>query len=29
MLPIQYKKDILKLLRDYEVEAKILEVFGQ
>ncbi len=29
MLPIQYKKDILKLLRDYEVEAKIVEVFSE
>lgn len=28
MMPIQYKKDILKLLRRYEVEAKIIEVFS-
>lgn len=28
MLPIQYKKDILKLLEEYKVEAKIIEVFS-
>ncbi len=27
MIPIQYKKDILKLLRKYEVKAKTIEVF--
>ena len=27
MLPIQYKKDIFKLLKEHEVEAKNLEVF--
>lgn len=28
MMPVQYKKDILKLLKQYEVEAKIMEVFS-
>lgn len=28
MIPIQYKKDILNLLENYKVEAKILEVFS-
>lgn len=28
MLPIQYKNDLFKLLKDYEVKAKILEVFS-
>lgn len=28
MLPIQYKEEIFKLLKKYEVEAKILEVFS-
>ena len=28
MIPIQYKEDIFKLLREYKVDAKILEVFS-
>lgn len=28
MLPIQYKKDMFKLLEKYEVKAKTIEVFG-
>ena len=28
MIPIQYKNDIFKLLKDYKVEAKNLEVFS-
>ena len=28
MLPVQYKKEIFKLLEKYEVKAKVLEVFS-
>ena len=28
MLPIQYKKDIFEILKQYKVEAKIIEVFS-
>lgn len=28
MLPIQYKKDIFKLIREHKVKAKVLEVFS-
>lgn len=28
MIPIQHKNDIFNLLKDYEVKAKVLEVFG-
>jgi len=28
MLPVEYKKDIFKLIDEHKVEAKLLEVFG-
>lgn len=28
MFPIEYKEEIFKLLKDYQVEAKVIEVFG-